>query len=372
MRKIWKRTIILVMILVVLFAAGSIIAINMKPEPPVLEIEQARQALALARTVKADTYAKETFAQAQLLYDSAMAFWNRENEKFFLKRDFTAVAQTSALSAQISERAIEESNRSVNDLETSITTKIKKLNQLVDEVKVLSRFPLPQRISDKMAKGRLALSEGEAAYDGELLIQANMKLTEAESNLKAAHSDAYKLINNYFNSYNSWKSWKAQTIKNSKNSNSTAILVDKFAGKCYVYKNGSVTHEFDAELGKNWIGDKRQKGDKVTPEGLYKITDKKEGARTKYHRALLINYPNDEDKKRFAAEIKNGTLPKKSKIGNLIEIHGHGGKGTDWTDGCVALTNKDMDKLYKLVQNGTPVTIIGSSITLDEILKSQK
>jgi lipoprotein-anchoring transpeptidase ErfK/SrfK len=52
-------------------------------------------------------------------------------------------------------------------------------------------------------------------------------------------------------------------------------------------------------------------------------------------------------------------------IGNLIEIHGDGGKGIDWTDGCIALKNTDMDILYKLVPNGTTVTIVGTAQPLN-------
>ena len=49
--------------------------------------------------------------------------------------------------------------------------------------------------------------------------------------------------------------------------------------------------EFDAELGTNWVGDKRVKGDKATPEGMYKITKKFDGRKTKYYKALLLDYP---------------------------------------------------------------------------------
>ncbi len=116
-----------------------------------------------------------------------------------------------------------------------------------------------------------------------------------------------------------------------------------------------------------WNGDKRHRGDKATPEGMYYVTKKLEGSSTKYFKALLINYPNEEDKKKFQEEVRRGTLPASAKIGGLIEIHGSGGKGTDWTDGCVALADSDMAKLYKLVKVGTPVTIVGSLENLNSV-----
>jgi hypothetical protein len=53
-------------------------------------------------------------------------------------------------------------------------------------------------------------------------------------------------------------------------------------------------------------------------------------------------------------------------VGGLIEVHGHGGQGFNWTNGCVALNDKDMDALYRQVQVNTPVIIVGSLVPFDE------
>ncbi|MBE3139905.1 MAG: L,D-transpeptidase family protein, partial [Thermoplasmata archaeon] len=87
-----------------------------------------------------------------------------------------------------------------------------------------------------------------------------------------------------------------------------------------------------------------------------------------YYKALLLDYPNDEDKKRFKSEIKHGSLPASAKIGDLIEIHGNGGKGVDWTEGCIALTDKEMDVVFRIVKAGTPVTIVGSMVDLQYVV----
>ncbi|MGB4123053.1 MAG: hypothetical protein WBK40_02485, partial [Bacteroidales bacterium] len=107
MTKKARITTIILVIIFVLLGAGTIIAINMKPEAPIAEVEMARQALALARNQKAETFAKETFVKAQQLYDSAMIVWNNENEKFFLKRDYQQVRELATLSKQQSDLAIE-------------------------------------------------------------------------------------------------------------------------------------------------------------------------------------------------------------------------------------------------------------------------
>jgi hypothetical protein len=82
----------------------------------------------------------------------------------------------------------------------------------------------------------------------------------------------------------------------------------------------------------------------------------------------LLDYPNDEDLKKFRREISRGTLPASAKIGGMIEIHGNGGKGIDWTQGCVALTDRDMDLIYNIAKVGTPVTIVGSTVDLQHVL----
>lgn len=110
------------------------------------------------------------------------------------------------------------------------------------------------------------------------------------------------------------------------------------------------------------------KGDQSTPQGVYKVTEKKKDVKTKYYEALLLDYPNSADKIRFDRMKKSGSIPVNTRIGGLIEIHGEGGKGIHWTDGCIALTNKDMDSVYNLCSVGTSVVIIGSDKSLDEYL----
>jgi murein L,D-transpeptidase YafK len=101
---------------------------------------------------------------------------------------------------------------------------------------------------------------------------------------------------------------------------------------------------------------------------MYRVVKKFGSNKTKYHKALLINYPNDTDKEDFRNEIAKGTLPRNAKIGSLIEIHGDGGRGIDWTEGCISLINSEMDVVFKVASEGTPVTIIGSMINLDQLI----
>ena len=82
----------------------------------------------------------------------------------------------------------------------------------------------------------------------------------------------------------------------------------------------------------------------------------------------MINYPNSDDRAAYAAKVRSGAIPKNRGIGNLIEVHGNGGKGNDWTNGCVALPDNKMDELFSKLPVGATVTIVGSTVSLAELL----
>jgi murein L,D-transpeptidase YafK len=137
------------------------------------------------------------------------------------------------------------------------------------------------------------------------------------------------------------------------------IVVYKKKRRMYTYANGKLVNEFRISLGKN--GDKGNKvkaGDYRTPEGSYKIVRKK--CDNRLYKSLMISYPNATDKARAA---KRGVSP-----GGYITIHGQpkwnaDGRGDnftlsrDWTEGCMAVPNAAMDKLWRAVANGVKIDI---------------
>ncbi|HVN76277.1 MAG TPA: L,D-transpeptidase, partial [Thermoanaerobaculaceae bacterium] len=157
-----------------------------------------------------------------------------------------------------------------------------------------------------------------------------------------------------------WRGWVDQTLEESRRTGDAAIIVDKLRRRVILYRAGKVMASYPAELGANGLRRKEHSGDRATPEGRYQVVEAKQAPASRYNKALLINYPNDEDRMRFALGRTRGTISMRAGIGNLIEIHGDGGEGRDWTDGCVALTNEDMDRLFARVHVGTPVTIVGT------------
>ena len=137
------------------------------------------------------------------------------------------------------------------------------------------------------------------------------------------------------------------------------LVVHKKKRKLYAYRNGKVVEEFRISLGKNGDkGNKIREGDYRTPIGSYSIVRKKCDSRL--YRSLMISYPSEADKARARAK---GVSP-----GGYITIHGQpkwnaDGRGDDytlscdWTEGCVAVPNRAMDKLWRAVENGVPIEI---------------
>ncbi|WP_421943759.1 L,D-transpeptidase family protein [Pedobacter sp.] len=129
------------------------------------------------------------------------------------------------------------------------------------------------------------------------------------------------------------------------------ILVIKHQRKMYVKRKGVNLLEFDINLGGKPVGNKEYEGDRKTPEGIYHL-DVKYNRPDKFYKSFMISYPDLADKER--AE-KKGMKP-----GSGILIHGtslNRKNAKDWTNGCIALTNPEMDSLFNHVLDGTKIEI---------------
>jgi hypothetical protein len=368
MEKIWRHALIISAIAGFLTLMGFLLFYPV-PSPPAGKMKQARAALTIARKIKADSYSSLFYNEALTCYDSAMVYWQNENTRFIYSRDYNRVEKFAELATIKANLASENSKTASSDLNEKISLSIKNLNNIVSDLtERFNDYPLSSEVRNRISKGKLLLIESEIAWQKGQYLQADNMTTEAEYLLTTSYENANESLKSYFRSYPEWKRWTDSTIAVSMESLDYSIIVDKFSRKVFVYLNGTKLYEYSAELGKNWVGDKKVRGDKATPEGMYKVTKKFERDSTKYYKALLLNYPNDEDTAVFEAAVAKGNLPKSAKIGGMIEIHGNGGRGTDWTEGCIALTDREMDSLFKIIKVGTPVTIVGSMYNLRHVL----
>jgi L,D-peptidoglycan transpeptidase YkuD (ErfK/YbiS/YcfS/YnhG family) len=367
-KKSWKKIIILAVVLI-LIPPAILVLVRFAPKPPEEKVKNARIALSGAVSSNADIYSKKLYHEAKAYYDSAMISWQEENKRFIYFRNYEKVAGFAELSAKKARQAAKISKNNVLDLNLFLKQKIEKLKNTVTRIdKIFASYPLSPEVWKRISIGKMLLKESEVAFRKGQFAQAKVKIADSELLITDSYENAMADLKEYFNSYPVWKNWADRTIRESRQNHSYSIIIDKYSRKCLVYYAGVKKYEYTVELGKNWVGDKRVKGDKATPEGMYKIIKKFGNNKTKYHKALLIDYPNETDKEEFRQEIAKGTLPRTAKIGNLIEIHGDGGRGVDWTEGCMALTDSEIDVIFKIAKEGTPVTIVGSMVNIDQIL----
>lgn len=135
------------------------------------------------------------------------------------------------------------------------------------------------------------------------------------------------------------------------------VVVKKSESRLYLERDGKTLTSFRAAFGANPKGHKQQEGDERTPEGRYVLDSK--NANSAYYKAIHISYPSSQD---IAAAKSRGVEP-----GGLIMVHGQkDGFGWlaplaqwfNWTDGCIAVSNQDMDTIWKAVDVGTTIEIL--------------
>lgn len=135
------------------------------------------------------------------------------------------------------------------------------------------------------------------------------------------------------------------------------IVVIKSKRVMFIMKEGKIIKAYRISLGKTPVGKKTSQGDGKTPEGRYYIEGR--NPNSNFYRALKISYPSEED---ILKATKAGINP-----GGAIMIHGLSKKVEylgkyhiidDWTEGCIAVTNEEMDEIWRIVPDGIPIEIL--------------
>ncbi len=143
------------------------------------------------------------------------------------------------------------------------------------------------------------------------------------------------------------------------------VVVTKHARRLELYRRGTLVQAFPIVLGARPKGAKRFEGDMRTPEGVYRVADKRLHGRWRYF--IAINYPTEDDRSAYDVDVSAGLIPriggKVPGLGGNLGIHGNDrprdqASGRDWTRGCVAMRNEDVAVLYDIVDVGTPVIVL--------------
>ena len=151
-----------------------------------------------------------------------------------------------------------------------------------------------------------------------------------------------------------WSVWPSPALP--ADAKADLVVVHKATRSLELYQHGALLKSYSVSLGRHPEGPKRHQGDGRTPEGEYVLDYRKPNS--SFYRALHISYPSPAD---LAAARTQGVDP-----GGLVMVHGmKNGWGWlgrlhlafDWTDGCVAVTDREMDEIWRAVPDGTKITL---------------
>jgi hypothetical protein len=327
------------------------------PVPPEVNLVKMQE-LNLWRA-GAHLYLQASCAQYQEAFSRARERLVHANSQFTWFRDYKPV---QAEFAQLLNRGEEL----LRDLEVEKQKRARNLRERMEGLReALRRMDAATRKVNASGPSRGFLTRAEVLLNEAQGLANTAQYLAAEERLKAAEgylAESEKVITPIVARYrdekqiHKWRKWAKEAIEESREKGIYSILVIKEKERLLLYKNGGIFKTYPIAFGRNGWSDKFQAQDHATPEGMYRIAGK--NPRSRFHLALLINYPDEEDRREFRRAKERGLLPKGAKIGGLIEIHGGGTKGI--TYGCVALDDRQMEELYPLVEVGTPVAIVGA------------
>jgi len=349
------------------------IACNTPPAPP-----EAARALVLEQDLwraGGSLYAEAEyngFKNALKSYRDRMA---AESSKFGWFRNYKSIQTELGNLIVLGESLM---NRIKNLKEAKTRTFVISAEALAARIDSLHRitqyFNENEDVRKNVSQAEIKLSEARILVSKEKFEEAAAIAGEGGLFLERAEQAAIRLLNRYLDlrQLEKWKRWAEEAIEKSRMLGSIVLLVNKVERKISVYRKGELLARFDIGLGKYGLSDKLYSGDEATPEGHYRVIRKIPASA--FYKAMLIDYPNEEDRQTFAEAKRKGLVPRNTGVGGAIEIHG-GGKDS-LTKGCVGLENKDMDEVFRWAEVGTPVTIVGAvgieNTILAEIARYQK
>lgn len=217
-------------------------------------------------------------------------------------------------------------------------------------------------LGGKGVQAELLVKQARSFFEQKDYMRAMQVAEKADHALKVQTSVLSQELGRYSdeNRISYWQTLAKQTIDWSRTHQATAIVVSKAERELSVYKGGRKVLSYPVRLGFNGMLEKQFQGDGATPEGRYRVTDRRGPGQTQFYRALALDYPNVEDRRRFQLAKRAGKIAPFKGIGGQIEIHGADNERLAQTLGCVMLDNSNMTVLYESVPVGTPVTIVGA------------
>lgn len=323
--------------------------------PPLQELEQVARIEKTLWKIGAAEFAPEEYLRYQEKVEAVKGNFSRERARWSMIQGYDEIrTHLTALSLE-GEGLLRSVSSKRNETREKAFQEVRSVEAIAEQLRERSSKLFVTNAARKksvqaellLAEARQDLTEGRYRASYEKARRARLLLDPADREINTT-LDRYLERRNLIR----WRGWVRETLDWSRRNSAPVIVVRKAERTLTLYQGERPIKVYSISLGFNGLNDKRSVGDGATPEGTYRIILKKDLGETKYHRALLINYPNERDRARYK---------RARQLGGLIEIHGGRNEGLEETLGCVALDNDEMDDLFRRVSNGTPVTIVGTT-----------
>lgn len=329
--------------------------------PPTALLLAAEQYLNLAREAKADFDAPETYRKAsEKVREARSAMMVQFGRPAFL-RDYDKTRRMILDAQNLTAKTMDEARKTAEDRQARIDESIAQIRtEAADIRELLLRLPGRYHVALRhVFTAEARVRAAEAKLTGKESVEALENLGIARGEMNLALQNVRDLLQRFLERRPEWNQDLQETLAWTRRNGGVAVVVDKLNHRVHLVRGGESVESYPAEFGPGWLDQKIRSGDSATPEGRYHIVRKMGTGQSRYYKACLINYPNDEDRRRFSRLTSSGMMSRSARIGGLIEIHGEGGKGQDWTFGCISLRNDHLDRIFSKLSVGTPVTIVG-------------
>ena len=339
------------------FAICTLLGCTEPPVPP--EIQDAFNQDQDLWSAGALVHAPELYRSYTAALQVAREQWAQEKSRFIWFRDYAPVATSFR---QIIEQGaqVQAALQAKKQQEAELTTgKIERIERQIHAVRTLVAQIKDRRLSRRnLVTAEVALGQARQLAAAHRAEEAQKKIVLAEKALEEVACAVRPILTRYADAQQvkQWRRQVDEVVAETRRSGGHAIVISKLDRELILYRGGSPVRTYAAGLGFNYLADKLRSGDKATPEGRYRVVRK--NAASRYYLALLLDYPNAEDHKRFQTARQKGRIPANSAIGGLIEIHGGGIEGM--TNGCISLADPQIKELFDRVEVGTPVVIVGA------------
>ena len=337
------------------------------PVPP--EVERVKAQENDLWRAGAPIYARQEYARYLANLQAARDKLNREKARLRWFRDYDKSRADFLVILNQGQGILESVQNEKQSQTKDLSERLGRLGKRIARIKSLTETMNENGpIRKDLTQADVAFHEAGKLLKEEKFQELEPVLGRGDRHLRSAEDGLFSILARYADEGQvaKWRRWAEETIRESRRRGRSAILVNKLERTLTVYKSGRAAAVYEIGLGRCGLSDKLCAGDEATPEGRYKVIKKIPNSR--FRKALLIDYPNDADRREYALARKKGLVPAQAGIGGLIEIHGGGNDSL--TNGCVGLRNEAIDDLFATTPVGTPVTIVGSLESADRLLSS--